>query len=252
MEILTIILTLCVAILAVLVVGLLRSHADVLRLLHERGVVLEATQSDHHPHDAAVRTAVGVPAPRRAVVDGELAHDISGETPHGATVTVRTRSVEHSTLLAFLTTGCSTCAGFWKEFNSGPPPELPGHDTRLVIVTKGYEQESASAIARLAPDDVKTVVSSAAWSDYSIPVAPYFVLVDGPSGRIAGEGAAASWSQVSSLLNQAVSDASISRSRRHRNGGERHADADAALLAAGITPSHPSLYPDRPVDERSS
>lgn len=268
MDILTIVLTLCVAVLGMLVIGLLRSHAEILRLLHEQGTVLEQASSSDLPHrrhehgsEPMVRTAVGVPSPRPSSVDGETAHDLTGRTPQGAAVAVRTRHVEHSTLLAFLTTGCSTCAGFWKEFRTGAPLDLPGHDTRLVIVTKGYEQESASAIARLAPDAVKTVVSSSAWADYSIPVAPYFVLVDGPSGRIAGEGAAASWAQVASLLTQAVEDASASRTHRHddgwrngrsRNGSERHADTDAALLAAGITPGHPSLYPERPVDEPAS
>ena len=73
---------------------------------------------------------------------------------------------------------------------------------RLLVVTKGSEAESPATIRKLAPTGVHTVLSSAAWSDYRIPVAPYFVLVDGTSGDVIGEGAAATWEQVRDLMAQ--------------------------------------------------
>jgi hypothetical protein len=160
---------------------------------------------------------------------------------------------EHTTLLAFLSSGCGTCADFWQAFADGAGTRLPGRDTRLVIVTRGHEAESASAVAALAPAGVTTLMSTEAYEAYSVPANPYFILVDGPSGRIIGEGAAASWNQVATLLGQAAADAGMSldgsplqRSAPdgRMSGPERAARADADLLAAGIGPGHPSLYPE--------
>ena len=59
-------------------------------------------------------------------------------------------------------------------------------------------------------------------------------------GRVAGEGAASAWEQLTSLLRDALEDVELAR----RGGGqERTARMDRALAAAGIVPGHPSLYP---------
>jgi hypothetical protein len=47
-----------------------------------------------------------------------------------------------------------------------------------------------------------------------VPGSPYFVLVDGPAGRVAGEGTSDRWEQMASLLGQAVEDASFMRRRQ--------------------------------------
>ena len=47
---------------------------------------------------------------------------------------------DHLTLLAFLSSGCATCAGFWKAFRQPDHLGLPA-GTRLVVVTKGPEME---------------------------------------------------------------------------------------------------------------
>ena len=98
-------------------------------------------------------------------------------------------------------------------------------------------------------------MSSQAYDDYAVPANPYFFLVDGPAGRVLGEGAAASWTQVAELLARAAADAGLDATRRpaatrpgarrRMSGPERAARADAELLAAGIGPGHPSLYPDQ-------
>jgi hypothetical protein len=79
-------------------------------------------------------------------------------------------------------------------------------------------------------------MSSAAWSDYGVPAAPYFVYLEGD--RILGEGSANGWKQISSLVRDAIEDLEVAR------GGEaRTRDVDRVLAASGIGPGHPSLYP---------
>jgi hypothetical protein len=92
----------------------------------------------------------------------------------------------------------------------------------------------------LAPPDLPVVLSSDAWENYSVPGSPYFVLVDGASGSVRGEGTGATWPQVFSLITQATNDAAIAL------GDDLATDIriDRELLAHGIRPGDPSLYPD--------
>ena len=103
-----------------------------------------------------------------------------------------------------------------------------------MVVTKSNDEESPAALLNLAPDNHTLVMSSQAWDDYGVPVAPYFVLVDGPSGTIEGEGAASTWPQVGSLLARAEADSELENEKR----------IDAELRAAGIERNDPRLYPD--------
>ena len=255
--------TLLLALMALLVGGLLRSHAEILRRLHELGAGIYDDDADADAAAASttggvrspveLRTRPGVPEPRSA--EGSVAtdaHDVAGLTPIGSTAMVGVVDTGHTTLLAFLSSGCGTCADFWRAFGDGEGTRLPGPDTRLVIVTKGVEAESSSAVAELAPAGVTTIMSTEAYDDYAVPANPYFILV-GPTGRVMGEGAAASWQQVATLLGQAVADAGMdldgsplqrSAPAGRMSGPERADRADADLLAAGIGPGHPSLYPE--------
>ena len=122
-----------------------------------------------------------------------------------------------------------------------------------MIVTRGHEAESVSAVAELAPPGVTTIMSTEAYDAYSVPANPYFILIDGTADRIVGEGAAGSWSQVATLLGQAAADVGMapdgsplqrSAPAGRLSGPDRAARADADLLAAGIGPGHSSLYPD--------
>lgn len=243
-------LGLVVALLAALVIGLLRSHAEILRALHDLGVHLEdgadgAATASRGTTRGPSATAAGVPRPRAEGGIGDAAHDITGDLPEGGTAQVAVVEVPHATVLAFLSSGCGTCAGFWESLADRDVRQLPGPDTRVVIVTQGHDHESAATVADLAPVDVVTVMSSDAWDDYGVPVSPYFVLVDGPSGRVVGEGAGTSWEQVVDLLGRSVADQDLLAARRRRSGrgAERAAEVDRALLAAGIGPDDPSLYP---------
>lgn len=244
MTALVIALGVVVLILAVLVAGLLRSHADILRALHELGVTERDLGVRAGGSDDAFATQPGVPSPRPA--EGETqAQDIVGTTPAGGAARAAVVATRHTTLLAFLSSGCLTCRDFWDAFATDL--DLPGDDTRLVVVTQGPEAESPDAVARLAPRGVTVLMSSDAWNDYGIPVAPYFLLVDGPSGTVMGEGAASTWESVSGMLDRALADTGRTRSGRatrqsRARGAVREADTDQALSAAGIEPGDARLY----------
>jgi hypothetical protein len=86
-----------------------------------------------------------------------------------------------------------------------------------------------------------------------VPVAPYFAYVDGPTSQIVGEGAAASWSHLTSMMEQALADAGLQPGKkvgRKRTvaSQDRAALVDRDLLSAGIEPGHPSLYPESGAD----
>jgi hypothetical protein len=137
------------------------------------------------------------------------------------------------TLLAFLTSGCSTCLGFWEAF-ADPRTQLPA-GVQLVVVTKDPSHESPAKLRELAPPAVRIVMSSAAWSEYDVPASPYFVHIDA-HGELAGEGTAQRFEQVISLLADAASDSAAEGS------AERALRAERELASAGIGPGHPSLY----------
>ncbi len=250
MAVLVTLFAVVLALLALLVAGLLRSHAEILRALHQLGVNMDPARSD----DAdGVTTPVGAPVIRSAEVPkraSRTAVDVAGMTPDHDAVSIAVVGAKHLTLLAFLSSGCGSCLAFWDVFRDGGPIEIPG-DARLVCVSKDPSEESTPSIRRLAPTDVPTVMSSAAWDAYDVPVAPFFVLVDGPSGEVLGEGAANEWGQVQSLLHNALDDAGLLDRKGNLKSGKqakpksdalREARADRDLLAAGIRPGDPSLF----------
>jgi hypothetical protein len=233
-----------VALLTVLVVGLLRSHAEVLRALHQLGVRVGSDATDpvrgSTLADVPDRRADAAPA-----LGDRAVTDIAGLTPAGEAVRVALVGTSRTTLIAFLTTGCASCSSVWRDIAAEP---LPSDDEeRLLVVTRGPELESPAAVAALAPPGVTVVQSTQAWDSYGIAGAPYYVLVDGTLGRIVGEGSAAAWGQVRELLGRASADQAHAAPRRSRRdlltGRRREQMADRQLLDAGIRPGDPSLYP---------
>ncbi len=232
-------LTVVVILLTVVVIGLLRSHGEMLRAFNELGVTFghdgaDASGATTSLPDPQRKPETAAPHARDRVVEGTgdgTVHDISGTTPKGGALAVGLQNRNERTLLAFLTSGCATCRNFWDAFQNDAA--LPRSVDRLVIVTKSNDEESPAALTNMAPKSHAVVMSSQAWQDYGVPVSPYFVLVDGASGAIDGEGAASTWTQVGSLLSRAEADTEAANEQR----------IDEDLRAAGIEPNDPSLYP---------
>jgi hypothetical protein len=224
--------TVVLVLLAVLVAGLLRSHGEILRRLHQLGAGLD---------DDAVTDAPLVLRPRSVRPDsaptGSLgpAHDVAGAGLRDDAVIVPVVGVQHRTLLAFLSSGCLTCRTFWEALDDPAALDTVGDDVRVVVVTKDAAQESISELRNLAPTDVPVVMASDVWTSYEVPGSPYFVLVDGPRRRVLGEGTGMSWEQVCTLMRQAVADGATT-------GDEREARIDRELLANGIEPGDASLF----------
>jgi hypothetical protein len=129
------VLTVLVVLMALLVAGLLRSHAEILRRLDGEGG--EAGGADGG-------LARREDAPARA--GGEEAPDVVGTTLAGEPVQAGLGGTP--TLLAFLTSGCSVCGELWEGLRS--PPALPD-GMRVVVVAKDASHESPSRLALLRP-----------------------------------------------------------------------------------------------------
>lgn len=218
---------LLLAVVILFVVALLRSHAEILRRL------------------GAIEDGRRAGAPASVPMATTLAYDLGGETltGDGVKVALGAGSSSSQTLLAFLSSGCTSCGPLWAAMRDGA--RVPA-GVRLVVVTKGRDQESVSRLDELAPTGHTLVMSSAAWHEYEVPATPHFVLVDGDSGAIAGRGSAGSWEQLVTLVEQASADAAH-EARRVTTSSERAARAEEALARSGIAPGHPSLYPSRGV-----
>ncbi len=195
--------TVLLVVLVVLVAALLRSHAAILRRLG--------------PEDSG---APDLPEPPAGARVQTAAAELAGVTLTGDAVKLAFHGTP--TLLAFLSSGCTSCGAFWERLgDSRSAPEL-----RTVIVTRGADREQPAKLRRLAPDAVPVVMSSQAWEDYGVPGTPYFVLVE--DGAIRGEGVATTWTALASLVGDAVED---------------QRGLDERLATAGIGPEHPSLFP---------
>jgi hypothetical protein len=208
--------------LTILVAGLLRSHADILRRLH----ALDGGQ-EHGLDDTSSAPVdfVDLAGARSRV------SDITGTGLRDDALQIAITGVPHRTVLAFLSSGCLTCRSFWNSFDDVAALDLPD-DVRVIVVTKDEVEESITALRDLAPRAIPVVMSSATWAAYDVPGSPYFLLVDGPSSRVVGEGTGSSWEQIRHLMMQATGDDDANEAR-----------IDRELLAFGITPGDKSLYP---------
>lgn len=245
MSVVVVVLAIVVALLAVLVAGLLRSHAEILRRLEALGAGVGPS--------TVPRTAASLPGPPD-VPAGRAAADISGATLGGGARALRVVGVPGDTLLLFLSSGCLTCRTFWEAAATPSALTLPA-GTRLVVVAKDLDEESPSALGDLAGADTELVLSTEAWRAYAVPGSPYAVLVDGPTGRVRGEGTGADFDQVARFLAQATGDLAYlgeatPRRGKARSDAARERDTDAELLAAGIVPGDPSLYPTQGHEDR--
>lgn len=217
--------TVVLCLLALLIVGLLRSHAEILKKLD----LLPQDDADAPPEtDGATAALVDINGEDLAL--NPVTVELAGSRPH---------------LLAFLSTGCLSCEQFWHGFSGGVYRDLAG-GADVVFVTKGRHEESVSKLRRLAPPGATVVMSSEAWTHYEVPVAPYFLFVD--NGVVRGGGAASSPEQVVSLLRDSIADETIDADAQTLRLSVVQRE-DTILAAAGIGPDHPSLHDQRWLDD---
>ncbi len=254
-----VLLAVVVSLLTVLVIGLLRSYGEVLRRLHEAGLAPEGTAaapnigantvansgassgSEAEAADIARRLDPAVAPPRQGRSALPAIVDLAGVSPRGDAVAVGLQGGQRATMLAFLSSGCTTCAGFWEALRGGERLALGGRDVRLVVVTGGPQHERPTAVAALAGPDLTVVMSDAAWTHYAVPATPYFVLIDAAHG-ILGEGSALGWAQLIGLMERAVSDRGFSLSAT--------SDTSARSAPSGAVPA--AGHPSGPIDLRST
>ena len=160
------------------------------------------------------------------------AADLDGAGLRDDALHVAVVGARHRTLLAFLSSGCLTCQGFWDAFADPPRLDLPD-DIRLVVVTKdarrGEHLRAAQARARgRAGRDVERGLDRLPRSGFAVLRARRRSRGPCPRRRHRRD-----WDQVKNLLRQAADDAS---------DDGREVRIDRELLAHGIAPGDPSLY----------
>jgi hypothetical protein len=218
---------LLLGVLAVFVVALLRSHAEILRRL----AAVEPGSPDSRQR---------LPVTEAGDAPSQVPGDLVGQTPGGDAVKLALTGDAPRTLVAFLSSGCAACEPLWATLRAGAPLTT---ETRVVVVTKGPERESVTRVRELAGTTPDVVMSTIAWEGFAIPATPHFVLVDGSGGRILGRGSAASWEQIGTLLHDAEGDAAGLGGSGDTSS--RAARAEDALARGGVHAGHPSLYPSR-------
>ena len=223
MNALILIEALVIVLLVVLVAGLLRSHAEILRQLHALG------GGEHQD------TPVPIPRPRRNGLGASPLTNLAGPTPDGGRAAVALSGSRGYTLLAFLSTTCTSCQPFWQ----GLTRDLNFSGARPIIVTKEAPEESTSEVARFSAGRVTTLMSSGAWEAFKVPATPYFALVDNTNATVVGEGSALNWGRVGEMVSRAISDHTRPL---HRSTTARMADVDEELRNAGLEAGDPRLY----------
>jgi hypothetical protein len=212
-----------IVMLLILVAGLLKSHAEILRRLDRLGAAADGADNETRQ-------------PRTSRLGRAPTNEITGVEPGGSAVSVSLSPRTGETLLAFLSTGCASCQVFWDEFATHAA--LSATETRPIIVTKGSGAESPPKVARLVPPEVRVVMSDEAWDEFKVPLTPYFMLVGGDGGII-GEGSATNMDRLLDLLRGSENGSPVRMSTRQR---ERF--TDDRLSSSGVEPGDPSLYED--------
>jgi hypothetical protein len=232
---------LALLVLGIFVVALVHSYAGLVAKVEEL--------SGSAPRRGVIQGSQRRAAPSPQAPEGPVVQSVTGVTPVGDGVVIPLVGVERDTLLAFLTSTCTSCQRFWSELEDTAGEVLPPQ-LRLVVVPKGPDKESPSAILEAAPSACDVVMSSEAWLDFNVPGSPYFVLVGAATGTVIGEGTALSWPRVLDLAAVATGDDFLAEgawrdTRKPVSDLRREEDVDRLLLDAGILPGDPSLYPNR-------
>jgi hypothetical protein len=140
----------------------------------------------------------GAPSPWPAV-------DVLGDDPDGRPVEVRLDEYDGHVLLAFLATRCQGCGEFWREMAAAGSTGLPAGVAR-VIVTRGPGTVSPDEVRGLVAGGggAPVVMSDQAWAGYRVHGYPFFVLVEVGSRTVIGETVGFGWSDVTSMVADAL------------------------------------------------
>jgi hypothetical protein len=194
---LTIALLITTGLLTLLVIGLLRSYGELVRILHDAGIKVNRDETPQQtlPVSSSTLAAPGTSAP-----------GIAGDTLGGGARVVATSGSEDHLLVAFLSSGCGSCVPFWRELRANQG-QLPDLDAEVVVVTKGVEREEPSKLKELAGGEVQVIMSDESWSAFDVPLTPHFALIDRSRGVIIGEGSSADPNALADLMRRAAADA---------------------------------------------
>lgn len=227
-------LAVVVFLLGLLVVGLLRSHADILRRLESVGAGLEGADHDHGSSRITLT--------RR---EDAVVHDIrlTGMTPDGEPVVTSLATGTDPTLVAFLSTTCSSCTPFWEGLDSATM-HFGGNRLRVLIITLGEAEESPTRAQSMSKPGADVVMSSTTWNEFGVPGAPYFVLLEPGTGSVIGEGSAMTYESLIEFLTDATNDQQWDL-QHTRPVGDEQSRIDAELRRAGIVPDDPRLYHEK-------
>ena len=199
-----------------------------------------AAQPRRDPAPARPSCSRGGAATRRArpsrAPDAAGRSTSPGVTPAGDALQVAVTRPAAPTLLAFLTSGCGVCQGFWEAM--APTAGRAAAGVQLVVVTKdpSHEESPSRSCASWPRRRMRVVMSSAAWHGLRRARAPLLRA----RGRRRERGRRGRRPRV--RAGGLAVHATRSRRRRRWRRADRALRAERELAAAGIGPDHPSLY----------
>lgn len=229
-------LALVLILFAVLVIGLLRSHGEILRRLDSMG----AGMGDGHDHGDLLHLSSN--QNKGPSASGQ----IMGVSLEGDPIVISPTSGSAPTLLAFLSTSCSSCTPFWESLDTGFR-YFGGHQYRILLLTRGESEESPTRAQALRRGDAEVIMTDGPWEEFGVPGAPYFVLVQSGTGHILGEGSASNFKALEEFLVDASNDQTwdLEQANPNKADAAREERVDTDLMRAGMDPGDPRLYPDK-------
>lgn len=149
-----------------------------------------------------VPTAFGAPTTAASDLYGT---DLDGGA---SSIEVTGSSAREWTVLLFLSATCDGCDRLWPLLEPGElarrcPAGIEPGKLRVVGVLRPAASEQTVAMRRVVPPGGLAVVTDAAWNDYRVHGAPFFVAVTRSSPTVVSEGVAWSPDQVALYLADA-------------------------------------------------
>lgn len=182
--------------LAVAVAALFRTQAKLVAVLRAgSGIPRHPERAETTPRperaETTARPATATPAPARLPAPGDPAPAVVGVDPAGNRASWEPTD---GAVIAFLTGECLPCRWWWEQL-AGPAGRLVPD---VVVVTPDPSTDDPVAVARLAGDDLRVIMASAAWETYGVAGAGTFVAV--ADGRVSAAGPAEGWDDLVTLM----------------------------------------------------